>query len=164
MPSMSRAQHKMMTAVANNPKFAKKTGIPQSVGEEFMKADKKVMKYLKGGMTSKRPPISQEDIDRMMMEGESEYQSTLSDEDREKRQKIVKEEDMKKKMAPKKSKMMMEDGMPKGYKAGGKMKMVEKGGKEVPFFAADGQGKMAKGGKVRGAGCAKKGVRPCKMM
>ena len=31
---------------------------------------------------------------------------------------------------------------------GGKMKMVEKGGKKVPAFAADGIGKMAKGGKV----------------
>jgi len=29
-----------MAAVANNPAFAKKTGIPQSVGAEFMKADK----------------------------------------------------------------------------------------------------------------------------
>ena len=31
-------------------------------------------------------------------------------------------------------------------KAGGKLKMVEKGGKKVPFYAADGVGKMAKGG------------------
>ena len=31
---------------------------------------------------------------------------------------------------------------------GGKMKMVEKGGKKVPVFAADGVGKMAKGGKA----------------
>jgi len=136
MPSMSRAQHKMMTAVANNPKFAKKTGIPQSVGEEFMKADKKMKKYQEGGMASKQSPISQEDIDRMMMEGESEYQSTLSSKDREKRQKAVKEEDMKKKMALKKPKKMMGGGMAT-YK---------------------------KGGKVRGAGCASKGVRPCKMM
>lgn len=30
-----------MAAVANNPKFAKKTGIPQSVGEEYVKADKR---------------------------------------------------------------------------------------------------------------------------
>ena len=29
-----------MAAVANNPKFAKKVGVPKSVGEEFMKADK----------------------------------------------------------------------------------------------------------------------------
>lgn len=33
-----------------------------------------------------------------------------------------------------------------GYADGGKMKMVEKDGKKVPFFAADGVGKMAKGG------------------
>ena len=29
-----------MAAVASNPAFAKKAGIPQSVGEEFIKADK----------------------------------------------------------------------------------------------------------------------------
>jgi len=40
---------------------------------------------------------------------------------------------------------------------GGKIKMVEKGGKKVPAFAADGVGKMAKGGSVRGTGCAIRG-------
>jgi hypothetical protein len=40
---------------------------------------------------------------------------------------------------------------------GGKLKMVEKGGKKVPSFAADGVGKMAMGGKCRGMGAAKKG-------
>lgn len=42
-------------------------------------------------------------------------------------------------------------GDPRGVnrkKAGGKLKMVEKGGKKVPFYAADGVGKMAKGGPV----------------
>ena len=44
------------------------------------------------------------------------------------------------------------------YKAmGGKLKMVEKGGKKVPAFAADGVGKMAMGGKCRGMGSASKG-------
>lgn len=44
------------------------------------------------------------------------------------------------------------------YKAmGGKLKMIEKGGKKVPAFAADGVGKMAMGGKCRGMGAAKKG-------
>ena len=33
----------------------------------------------------------------------------------------------------------------KGYKSGGKLKMVEKDGKMVPFYAADGKGKMAAG-------------------
>jgi hypothetical protein len=65
-----------MAAVANNPKFAKKAGVPKSVGEEFMKADKK------------------------------------------------------------KPMKMADGGMP----------MVEKDGKKVPAFAADGVGKMKKGG------------------
>jgi hypothetical protein len=67
MPSTSKKQHNFMAAVANNPAFAKKAGVPQSVGKEFNEAD--------GGMT-----------------------------------------------------------------------MVNKGGKMVPDFAADGKGKMAKGG------------------
>ena len=37
---------------------------------------------------------------------------------------------------------------PKGMAGGGKLKMVEKDGKQVPFFAADGQGKMKDGGMV----------------
>jgi len=40
MPSVSKKQHNLMAAVAHNPKFAKKVGIPQSVGKEFNKADK----------------------------------------------------------------------------------------------------------------------------
>lgn len=95
MPSKSKAQHNLMAAVANNPKFAKKTGIPQTVGADYMKADKKVKKY----------------------------------------------------------------------NMGGKLEMVEKGGKKVPFYAADGKGKMAMGGKVMkykagggvGDGCAIRG-------
>jgi hypothetical protein len=76
MPSVSKKQHNFMAAVANNPKFAKKAGVPKSVGEEFMKADtKKPMKMNKGGMP-----------------------------------------------------------------------MVEKNGQKVPAFAADGVGKMKKGG------------------
>ena len=40
MPSKSKAQHNFMAAVANNPAFAKKAGVPQSVGKEFNNADK----------------------------------------------------------------------------------------------------------------------------
>ena len=40
MPSKSKKQHNLMAAVANNPKFAKKVGIPQSVGEDYVEADK----------------------------------------------------------------------------------------------------------------------------
>ena len=37
-----------MAAVANNPKFAEKAGIPQTVGADYMKADKG-KKYNNGG-------------------------------------------------------------------------------------------------------------------
>ena len=40
MPSSSKKQHNFMAAVANNPSFAKKVGVPQSVGKEFNNADK----------------------------------------------------------------------------------------------------------------------------
>lgn len=41
-----------MALVANNPKAAKRLGIPKSVGEEFMKADKG-KKFAKGGCATK---------------------------------------------------------------------------------------------------------------
>jgi hypothetical protein len=47
MPSKSSSQHNLMAAVAHNPAFAKKVGIPQKVGKEFDKADEG--KKFKGG-------------------------------------------------------------------------------------------------------------------
>lgn len=41
MPSKSKAQHRLMEAVAHNKKFAHKVGIPQKVGKEFATADKR---------------------------------------------------------------------------------------------------------------------------
>ena len=88
MPSTSKKQHNFMAAVAHNPAFAKKAGVPQSVGKEFNKADK--------GKTFKEGG----DMKKMNMGG---------------------------------------------YADGG-MPMVMKDGKKVPTFAADGVGKMKKGG------------------
>jgi hypothetical protein len=48
MPSTSKKQHNFMEAVAHNPAFAKKAGVPQSVGKEFSNADKG-RKFSKGG-------------------------------------------------------------------------------------------------------------------
>lgn len=45
MPSQSRAQHDLMEAVAHDPKFARKAGIPQKVGREFAQADKADRRY-----------------------------------------------------------------------------------------------------------------------
>jgi hypothetical protein len=101
MPSTSKKQHNFMAAVANNPKFAKKAGVPSSVGKEFLTADKG--KTFKEGGTMKKMNPGMMAI-----------------------------------MAKKKPMKMADGGMP----------MVEKDGKKVPAFAADGVGKMKHGGKV----------------
>jgi hypothetical protein len=68
MPAKSKAQFKLMQAVAHNPKIAKKTGISKSVGEEFVsgtKAPKKLPERLKDGGPSlaigrgEKLPVSQ---------------------------------------------------------------------------------------------------------
>ena len=48
MPSVSKKQHNFMAAIANSPSFAKKAGVPQSVGKDFNEADKG-RKFSKGG-------------------------------------------------------------------------------------------------------------------
>ena len=48
MPSKSKAQRNFMAAVAHNPAFAKKAGVPQSVGKDFNEADRG-RKFSKGG-------------------------------------------------------------------------------------------------------------------
>ena len=40
MPSKSQAQHNLMAMVAHDPKAAKRVGIPQSVGRDYVEADK----------------------------------------------------------------------------------------------------------------------------
>jgi len=50
VPSTSKAQHKFMAAVAHSPSFAKKAGVPMSVGKDFNEADKG-RKFSKGGDT-----------------------------------------------------------------------------------------------------------------
>ena len=54
MPSTSKKQHNFMAAIANNPAFAKKVGVPQSVGKDFNEADKG-KKFGSGGKT--RPDV-----------------------------------------------------------------------------------------------------------
>lgn len=46
MPTVSKKQERFMQAVAHNPAFAKKAGVPQSVGKEFTKSG--------GGMATKQ--------------------------------------------------------------------------------------------------------------
>jgi hypothetical protein len=48
MPSSSKKQHNFMAAIAHSPSFAKKVGVPQSVGKDFNEADTG-RKFSKGG-------------------------------------------------------------------------------------------------------------------
>jgi len=52
MPSTSKKQHNFMEAVAHNPSFAKKVGVPMSVGKDYSTADKG-KKFSKGGSMAK---------------------------------------------------------------------------------------------------------------
>jgi hypothetical protein len=70
MPSKSPSQHNLMAAVAHNPAFAKKVGIPTKVGKEFSKADKK----MKGGglyenINAKRERIAEGSGEKMRRVG-----------------------------------------------------------------------------------------------
>ena len=123
MPSKSKKQHNLMAAVANNPKFAKKVGIPQSVGKEYVKADEG-RKFRSGGMAGCGTK-------KMAMGGMTGAKKTMRNLDDE-----IYRIDTEKAMEKRKMNKMM-DGGKVMYKAGGK---------------------------VRGAGMCKKGVRPCKMV
>ena len=61
MPSVSKKQHNLMAMVANNPAKAKQLGIPQSVGEDFMSADKG-KKFGKGGEAHEEKGEMKQDI------------------------------------------------------------------------------------------------------
>ena len=72
MPSKSPAQHRLMEAVAHNPAFAKKVGIPSKVGKEFAKADEG--KKFKGGglyenINAKRKRIAEGSGEKMRRVG-----------------------------------------------------------------------------------------------
>jgi hypothetical protein len=67
MPSVSKKQHNFMAAIANNPSFAKKVGIKQSVGKEFTAADKG-KKFKEGGMAESKKMVKKE-VDFMKKKG-----------------------------------------------------------------------------------------------
>jgi hypothetical protein len=53
MPSKTPKQKSFMAAVAANPKFAKKVGVPSKVGKEFAMKDKKMADKTGRAMTKK---------------------------------------------------------------------------------------------------------------
>lgn len=172
MPAKSEKQRRFMAAVANNPKFAKKTGVPQSVGVEFMKKSKG---YMGGGMMKRYAEGDMIDIGGVGgAPGDEITRGIPDDTPRPKRKpkppkKPVKKvrrsgegaaADMRARMADKEESGLLGGQMtdeqrlrkalgeePSGYKKGGKVKA-----------------KKASKPKVRGAGKAMKGVRPAKMV
>ena len=142
-----------MAAVANNPKFAKKAGVPKSVGEDFMEADKG-KKFRSGGFTNpSKGKFNKPRSNHGMMQlpnvslkkyvGKKEGGFLINKEKKGNEMKKM-NPGMMAMMAKRKSSMADKD-MP--MKEGG-MPMVMKDGKKVPAFAADGKGKMKHGGKV----------------
>jgi hypothetical protein len=68
VPSVSKKQHNFMAAVANNPAFAKKAGVPQSVGQDFTKADKG-RKFAEGGPMKESKGMMKKEIGFMKSKG-----------------------------------------------------------------------------------------------
>ena len=68
MPSVSGKQHNFMAAVAKNPAFAKKAGVPQSVGQEFLNADKG-RKFKEGGDMKESKAMVKKEVAFMKKKG-----------------------------------------------------------------------------------------------
>jgi len=68
VPSTSKKQHNFMAAVANNPAFAKKAGVPASVGKEFINADKG-RKFKEGGDMKESKAMVKKEIGFMKKAG-----------------------------------------------------------------------------------------------
>ena len=68
MPSKSKAQHNFMAAIAHSPSFAKKAGVPTSVGKDFVKADKG-RKFSKGGEMAESKAMAKKEISFMKKKG-----------------------------------------------------------------------------------------------
>jgi len=68
MPSTSKKQHNFMAAVANSPAFAKKAGVPASVGKEFLNADKG-RTFSKGGDMKESKAMMKKEVSFMKKKG-----------------------------------------------------------------------------------------------
>lgn len=68
MPSVSKKQHNFMNAVAHSPAFAKKVGVPQSVGKDFSTADKS-RKFKEGGDMKESKAMMAKEMNFMKKKG-----------------------------------------------------------------------------------------------
>jgi len=168
MPSSSKKQHNFMEAVAHSPAFAKKVGVPQSVGQDFNKADKG-RKFSKGGDTmatkmdprvmqmmaaraaAARAPMAQRPMPAPMTPGMKKGGMAAFEKSGKDVEKKGMKEGSKADMALDKKQMM-------GMKKGGVSKMAG-GGLSAGHKSADG---IASKGKTKGTNIAmKKGGKVC---
>ncbi len=142
MPSVSQKQHNLMAMVANNPAKAKQLGIPQSVGADFVAADKG--KKFGGG------PKSRADLQRInkpeTRQGKTELFSK-GGQMKESKAMVKKEIGFMKKAGAPKSMVKHEMAEAKGMKYGGKTKKMASGGLAAGHKSADG---IASKGKTKG--------------
>jgi hypothetical protein len=68
MPSKSAKQHRLMAMVANDPKAAKRLGIPQSVGRDYVEADKG-RKFGSGGSMKESKAMMRKEVSFMKKKG-----------------------------------------------------------------------------------------------
>jgi hypothetical protein len=125
MPSVSGKQKKFMQAVANNPEFAKKAGVPQSVGKDFAEADKVKTPKSRSDLQGINKPKTDHGSMNLFKEGGAM------------------KSDMKQDKAMVKKAVGMHDKQMHGGKSTdmdklkkGGMPMVMKDGKKMPAFAA----------------------------
>lgn len=171
MPSTSAKQAKFMRAVANSPKFAKKVGVPQSVGKDFEMADKKMKKFGNGGASSAPKPSGSPEADDVLITTP--------------RGKKILEEQRRREAEAERKRREKQNAADKllgiGAKKGGEMKMkkmmADKAGRAMTKKSADTMGramvKKAGGGKcyakggtasARADGIAQKGKTKGKML
>jgi hypothetical protein len=146
MPSTSKKQHNFMAAIAHNPAFAKKVGVPQSVGKDFNKADKG-KKFGTGGNVGYTVG-GQNQINKQR----TRFGSTFGNE------KNIPNININKYTGKKEGGLMKHDDMKQD------MPMMKKVAKQEVKAHEKSMHKMAKGGVTRADGCVMKGHTKGKMI
>jgi len=140
MPSKSAKQHNFMEAVAHNPAFAKKVGVPKSVGEDFSQADKG-KKFSKGGNMAAKETMGPRTMSKDVEKG--------SNKDIKHGEHAIQKHGHTRAMEPKMKNDGLNDIGTTGMKKGGKtVKKMASGG--TASSRADG---IAQKGKTRGKFC-----------
>jgi len=117
-----------MAAVANNPKFAKKAGVPQSVGAEFMKADTG-RKFKEGGEMKESKAMVKKEIGFMKKAGAPKSMIKHEESEMQGMKKMATGGITKAKMGTVKTAAPSRDGVATKGKTKGTMVKMAKGGK-----------------------------------